>query len=212
MNFLLIDDHSVIREGMRMILCQFYKECIVDEAANEDEAIAKIKQKSYDLVVLDINMPNTNALSLLKFVLTIRPGLKVLMFSMNEEKLHAKRYIDAGAKGFLSKSAPVEEIKKAVTLVVNGRNYYSEDLIKNIISEKSGVQKNNPFEKLSDREFEIANLLLAGKSVTEISSLLNIQTSTTGTHKAKIFDKLKVNNLVELIELANMYEIKPKEK
>jgi two-component system, NarL family, invasion response regulator UvrY len=210
MNFLLIDDHAVLREGMRFILKEFYKECIIDEAENEAQAIKKIKENAYDLVVMDINMPETNALGLLKVALTYREDLKVLMFSMNSEKIHAKRYIEAGAKGFLSKDAPIDEIKKAVSTALNNKNYYSQDLINKLVLEKSGKEKSSPFDKLSDREFEIASLLLAGKSLSEISSLLNIQTSTTGTHKAKLFEKLQVKNLVELIELANMYEVKNK--
>lgn len=204
-NFLLIDDHAVVRKGVKYMLTEFYKPCKIDEAENEEQVVEKIKSDSYDLIFLDINMPETNTYELLKYILQKNPGIRVLIFSMNAEKIHAKRYLEAGAKGFLSKDAPIDELNRAINLILNNRTYYSEALINTLMHEKTGKQKANPFEKLSEREFQIVNLLLEGKSLTEISGILNIHTSTTGTHKAKIFEKLHVNNLVELIELAKIH-------
>lgn len=200
--FLLVDDHAVVRNGVKYLLAEFFKPCTIDEAENEAQVIEKLKAETYDLMLLDINIPGTNSMELLKYMIVKYPLLKVLMFSMNAETLHAKRYLDAGAKGFLSKEAPVDEIKRAINLVLNNRNYYSDTLVDSLFHEKNKQPKLNPFEQLSEREFQIAILLLEGKSLSEISSLLKIHTSTTGTHKAKIFEKLKVKNLVELIDLA----------
>jgi DNA-binding NarL/FixJ family response regulator len=204
-SFLLIDDHAVVRRGVSFLLNDLYNPCVIDEAEDEQQVLEKISSRNYDLLVLDINIPNTNTLDLLKQIFVKTPEAKVLMFSMNQEKMYAQRYLDAGAKGFLSKDAPIVEIERAINLIFNGKNYYSEALIDSIMSGKKGTTKANPFKNLSEREFEICNLLLAGKSLTEISQQLNIQTSTTGTHKAKIFEKLDVKNLVELIELSKVH-------
>lgn len=202
-NFLLIDDHAVVRNGVKYLLTDLYPDCNVDEAENEAQAIESVKDNSYDLIFLDINIPQTNTLDLLKYILNIKPEIKVLMFSMNAEKLYAKRYLEAGAKGFISKDAPVDELKRAINIVLNNKNYYSEAFIDTIMSGKTG-KNNNPIENLSQREFEIYNLLAAGKSLTEISELLDIHKSTLGTHKAKILSKLNLRNMFELIEFAKL--------
>ncbi|MFY7898825.1 MAG: LuxR C-terminal-related transcriptional regulator, partial [Chitinophagaceae bacterium] len=110
-------------------------------------------------------------------------------------------------KGFLSKDAPVEEIKKAINLVLNNKKYYSDSMLESLIDDDATRQNENPFEKLSEREFAITNLLLKGMTLTEVSAALNIQMSTTGTHKARIFEKLNVKNILQLSELAKLYQI-----
>jgi two-component system, NarL family, invasion response regulator UvrY len=206
--FFVIDDHAIVRNGVRYMLEEFYRPCSVDEATNEQEVIKKIRSEDYDLVLLDINIPKTNTIDLLKFMLITKPDTKVLIFSMNAEKMHARRYLDAGAMGFLSKDAPIDEIKRAISLVLNNKKYYSQEFIGYLLEEKTGTQCSNPFQKLTEREFAIVTLFLQGKSLTEVSSILNIQRSTTGTHKAKLFEKLKVNNMIELVELAQTYDVR----
>jgi two-component system invasion response regulator UvrY len=153
-------------------------------------------------------MPETNSFDLLKYILNTKPDSKVLIFSMNSESMYAKRFLKAGAIGFVSKDAPIEELKKAVDLTLNNRKYFSDAFIESVLKEKVDKEYNNPFSNLSSREFEIANLLLEGKPVGEISVLLNIKNSTTATYKARIFEKLKIENVLQLNELAVLYEIK----
>ena len=153
-------------------------------------------------------MPETNSFDLLKSILNDKPDCKVLIFSMNSENMYAKRFLQAGAMGFVSKDAPIQELKKAVDLILNNRNYFSEHFIQSVINDKVGSEYNNPFSTLSDREFEITNLLMEGKAVGEISTLLNIKSSTTGTYKARIFEKLKIQNVFQLIEMGTLYDIK----
>lgn len=206
--FLLIDDHAIVRSGIKFWLSAEYPSCEIDEAENGKEAYQKILEKEYDLVMLDIQMPETNSFDLLKSILKDKHDCKVLIFSMNSENMYAKRFIQAGAMGFVSKDAPIEELKKAVDLILGNRKYFSDKFIEATFSEKIGDENNNPFSTLSDREFEITNLLMEGKAVGEISALLNIKSSTTGTYKARIFEKLKIQNVFQLIELAELYEIK----
>ena len=207
-NFLLIDDHAIVRSGIKFWLSAEYNPCEIDEAENGKEAYQKIQDKEYDLVLLDIQMPETNSFDLLKSILNDKPDSKVLIFSMNSENMYAKRFLQAGAMGFVSKDAPIHELKKAVDLILNNRKYFSNKFIESVLNEKTGRENNNPFSTLSDREFEITNLLMEGKAVGEISTLLNIKSSTTGTYKARIFEKLHIQNVFQLIELGALYDIK----
>ena len=206
--FLLIDDHAIVRSGIKFWLSAEYNPSEIDEAENGKEATRMVENNDYDLLLLDIHMPETNSFDLLKNILQTKPDSKVLIFSMNSEGMYAKRYLKAGAVGFVSKDAPIEELKKAVDLTLNNRKYFSDKFIDTILSEKAGEENINPFFKLSDREFEITTLLLEGKSVGEISNLLNIHNSTTGTYKARIFEKLKIENIFQLNKLATLYDIK----
>lgn len=206
--FLLIDDHAIVRSGIKFWLSAEYNPSEIDEAENGKEAIARINENNYDLMLLDIHMPDTNSFDLLKYVMSTKPDSKVLIFSMNSEGMYAKRFLKAGAVGFISKDAPIEELKKAVHQTLNNKKYYSEKFIETILSGEGSEENTSPFLKLSGREFEITSLLLEGKSVSEISNLLNIHNSTTGTYKSRIFEKLNIENIFQLNKLAELYDVK----
>jgi two-component system invasion response regulator UvrY len=135
------------------------------------------------------------------------PETKVLVFSMSSEKIYAKRFLKAGAKGFLSKDSSLDEITKAFNMVLNNRKYISENLAEALVEDSLSDTPSNPFDKLSIREFEIASLLLSGQTLGDISAALNLQASTVGTHKARAFEKLGVNSILELKELATSYNL-----
>jgi len=204
--FLLIDDHVVVRSGLKFILSDLFKPCEIDEAEDGDTALAKLKEKEYDLVMLDIKMPNTNTLQLMEYIRITYPSLKVIIFSMNSESIYAKRFLKAGAKGFVNKDAPLDEVIKAINMVLSGKKYISETMLE-MLAEFGSTKKENLFNNLSPREFEIVSLLLKGEGISHIAHSLNLQVSTVGTHKARIFEKLKVTNIIELKELANIYNI-----
>ena len=126
---------------------------------------------------------------------------------MSAESIYAKRFLKAGAKGFLSKDAPIDEIKKAINLVLNNRKYISDSLASALAEESITDTPSNPFNQLSPREFEIVTLLLSGQTISDIAKLLNLQVSTVGTHKARLFDKLNVVNLLELKAIATSYNL-----
>jgi DNA-binding NarL/FixJ family response regulator len=204
--FLLIDDHVVVRSGIKILLSEIYKTAEIHEAHDGDSAVAMVKSNKYDLVMLDIQMPKTDTFGLMELFKVSYPDLKVLIFSMSPENIYAKRFLKAGAKGFLSKDAALDEIKKAIDLVLNDKKYISESLME-ILAESSGKETDdNLFNLLSPREFEIVSLLLTGQTISQIGNTLHLQVSTIGTHKARIFEKLKVNNILELKELANTYK------
>ena len=205
--FLLIDDHVVVRSGLKFILSDLFKPCEIDEAEDGDMAVAILKERKYDLVMLDIKMPNTNSIQLMEYFKITYPSLKVLIFSMNSESIYAKRFLRAGAQGFVNKDAPLDEVVKAINQVLSGKKYISETMIELLAEFGISNKEEVLFNSLSPREFEIVSLLLKGDSLSHIAKSLNLQTSTVGTHKARIFEKLKVNNLLELKELSNMYNL-----
>lgn len=205
--FLLVDDHVVVRSGIKILLADLYNPSQIYEAMNGVTAIEKLKENEYDLILLDIQMPDTDTLGLMEYIHTTYPSAKVLMFSMSAENIYAKRFMKAGAFGFISKESPLEEITKAITVILSGKKYISESLAQKLAEDSFSGKSGNPFNGLSPREFEIVSLLLEGKTVTEISHALNIQTSTVGTHKARLFEKLGVDNILRLKELATTYNL-----
>lgn len=205
--FLLIDDHVVVRSGLKFILSDLFKPCEIDEAEDGDTAVAILKERQYDLVMLDIKMPNTNSIQLMEYFKITYPSLKVLVFSMNSESIYAKRFLRAGAQGFINKDAPLDEVVKAINQVLSGKKYISETMMELLAEFGISNKEEVLFNSLSPREFEIVSLLLKGDSLSHIAQSLNLQTSTVGTHKARIFEKLKVTNLLELKELSNMYNL-----
>lgn len=205
--FLLVDDHALVRLGIKGLLSQIFKHSDIHEAGDGDSVLEKLKSHQYDLVMMDIKMPKTDTLGLMEFIHVKYPDTKVLIFSMNTEHIYAKRFLKAGVRGFLSKEAPLEEIKRAINLVLNGRKYISESLAQVLANETLSENSANPFDKLSAREFEIIFLLLSGQTAIEISKSLNLQASTIGSHKARVFEKLGITNILELKELANSYGI-----
>jgi two-component system, NarL family, invasion response regulator UvrY len=207
--FLLIDDHVVVRSGIKLMLGNMYEGCEIHEAKDGESAIAFLKDNSYDFAMLDVQMPNTDSFVLMEHIKTNYPQLRVLVFSMNSENIYALRFIKAGAMGFISKEAPMDEIKKAISQVVSGKKYISEEMLFVLAEGTSSTNSNaNPFSSLSGREFEIVSMLLNGKTISSIAADLNLGISTVGTHKGRIFTKLKVTNLLELKELANSYNLK----
>jgi two-component system invasion response regulator UvrY len=174
---------------------------------NGETAISKLKNEQFDLIIMDIQMPNTDTLGLMEYIHITYPAAKVLMFSMSAENIYAKRFMKAGASGFVSKEAPLEDITRAINTILNGKKYISDSLAEKLAEDSYSGKSGNPFNELSPREFEIVSLLLEGKTVTDISHALNIQTSTVGTHKARLFEKLGVTNILELKEMATTYNL-----
>jgi len=205
--FLLVDDHAIIRSGLKDLLSQMYHPAEIKEAENGQAAVEMLKQSDYSLVVMDVQMPGTDTLGLMEYIHITYPKLKVLIFSMSAENIYAKRFLKAGAKGFISKYEPLDEVKKAIDIVLSGKRYISETLAQTLAEASTGRSPENPFTKLSAREFEIANLLLSGETLSEIAKTRNLSVSTVGTHKSRLFEKLGISNLLELQELARSYNL-----
>jgi two-component system, NarL family, invasion response regulator UvrY len=205
--FLIVDDHVVVRSGVKALLTNLFNPSEIYEASDGNSAITLLDQHQYDLIIMDIQMPNTDTIGLVDHIHIKFPDAKVLMFSISAEKMYAVRFLKAGAKGFVPKNASLNEITEAINMVLNGRNYISNTLTDEMVRLAVSGVRDNPFEKLSRREFEIVLLLLSGKTLSEISGSLNLQASTVGTHKARLFEKLNITNILELKELAVSYDL-----
>ena len=210
---LLADDHTVIREGLKTYIQNIMPRSKIDEAQDGDSAFEKIKRNDYALIILDINMPATDFFGLVINILAAKPTSKILIFSMNPEAIFAKKYLQLGVLGYLSKKASIDEIKQAIKDVINNKRYLSPLLTEMFTRIALGMEPNNqnPFDLLSPRELEIVSYLIKGESVSQIGTYLNIHTSTVGTYKARIFEKLNCKNAIEINELAVMHNfIQPK--
>jgi len=205
---LIADDHTIVRSGVKLIIRELLPLTVIDEASNGDEVISWVKKYDYELIVLDINMPYTDSIPLVTNLFAYREHSRILIYSMNSEDLYAKRFIKLGVLGYLNKESNAEEIKRAITCVLRGDIYISKkirnDLSQEMLSKKGGE---NPFEKLSDREIQTVKYLLHGYSLLEIKKILNVHSSTVGTYKTRIFEKLKIRNVRDLDELAKMYQV-----
>jgi Response regulator containing a CheY-like receiver domain and an HTH DNA-binding domain len=206
---LLADDHVIIRAGLKIYIKNIIPHSQIDEAYNGDSTFEMIKQYDYALIVLDINMPATDSFGLVSNIIALKPDSKILMFSMNSEEIYAKKYLNLGALGYISKDASSDEIRQAINNVMDNKRYISPSLTQKLASSalgnKSDIQ--NPFDLLSPRELEIARHLMKGESVSQIGSVLNLHTSTIGTHKARIFEKLKCKNIIGINELARIHNL-----
>lgn len=207
-HILLADDHTIIRTGLKLFVSKHIPHSSIDEAWDGDSAFALVKEKEYQMIILDVNMPDTDSFGLVGNILAYRPAANILMFSMNAEEVYAKKYLLLGAKGYLSKSSSESEIIKALDSVLAGKRFMSAELSQHLSEDALGKKAINPFDDLSGREFEIVLHLLRGSSSADISKSLNLQSSTIGTYKARIFSKLHCRNILEISELAKVYNIK----
>lgn len=196
---LIADDHHVIRIGTAFILeHKLPHPCVVSFANSFAETKEKLSAEEYDLLILDIDMPDTIQTAMIKSVKAIQNNLKILIFSAYKEEI-AIQYIDEGADGYIKKDSSDEEILTAVTAVLDVGYFHTLPMMSLILSRNEKII--NPADKLSEREFQIFKLLAEGNGNIEIVNLLDIKMSTVSTYKKNIFEKLKIKNIVELIRI-----------
>ncbi|PWN71145.1 DNA-binding response regulator [Chryseobacterium phosphatilyticum] len=196
---LIADDHYVVRAGTALVLESAYPKLAIHFAENYEEVKKMLSIHHYHLLILDIDMPGTQYKKMVSELKNIQQDLKILVFSGYDKEV-AIQYIREGAEGYLNKQSSEEEIKNAVKAVIEKGYYYPAELIGLIIQNK----RDNPAEKLSSREYEIFKLLADGYGNLEIANKLNIQMSTVSTYKKRIFQKLDVSNIAELIKVYEM--------
>lgn len=200
---LIVDDHLVVRTGVSIILEEKIKHISIATTDNFSDTIKLLKQKEFDLIILDINIPGGRNTLMIEEIKNIRPDVKILIFSVYEEGTHACPYIIAGANGYLNKLSDKKMLTNAVETILKTGNYLTPDIIKELVKASTNKVSINPLDKLSKREKEISELLVHGDGNIEIANKLNIQLTTVSTHKNKIFSKLNIRNIVELITLYN---------
>jgi two-component system invasion response regulator UvrY len=199
---LIADDHPVVRMGYRKILEEVPGLLSVEETSNGEETIEKATSTVFDVVLLDISMPGKSGIDVLRELKRIRPALPVLMLSMYPEEEYAVRAFKEGASGYLSKKSAPEELVTAIKTVLKGRKYLSPSLGEFLASSLAIETEELPHRRLSDREFHVMQMIVSGKLIKQIASELNLSPKTISTYRARILQKLNVENNAELIQYA----------
>lgn len=207
LKFLVIDDHPIVVLGIKLSLQEIYPNLEVTELCEVKAIFKSIMSNNFDLIFLDVNIPGIESTILLEQLIQRQPKIKVLIYSMTSEELYAKRFLRLGAMGFLSKEASPKELIKAVQTILAGKNYMSENISQIILRDFQKRKPENAFELLSQREMEVTRMLVKGVSLQKISETMNLHTSTVSTYKTRIFTKLNVTNIIDLKELAKIYNL-----
>src|SRR5258707_1503125 len=198
---LIIDDHEIVRDGLKNILNEQAEDYAFGEASTPPEALALAIEQDWDVVVLDLSLGGRSGLEVLKELKQIRPRLPVLILSMHSEEQYARRAFKAGAAGYITKDSPRAELVKAVNKVMSGGRYVSPSLAERLVIDLSG-HDGAPHETLSDREFEVMRLIASGKTVGEIAEMLSLSDKTISTYRARILENTGMKTSAELTHYA----------
>jgi DNA-binding NarL/FixJ family response regulator len=201
LNILILDDHLVVRKGVKLFLNERFKSYVVYESENYLATLDVINRISFDVIFLDININGVENIKMMKEIKEIQPHVKILVFSSHEEKQYGLRYVQNGADGFLNKFCSEEKMEIALRQLLDKGYYYSEAIKSKLETSSKAKNLDNPLENLSNREFEIAKLLVDGEGNLEISNKLDLKMSTVSTYKNRIFEKLKVNSVIALADI-----------
>ncbi|NTW31727.1 MAG: response regulator transcription factor [Bacteroidetes bacterium] len=198
MKILICDDHKIVRDGLRQILQQLDGVTLIEEAADGNEALNLLKKDQFDILLLDISLPDKSGLEVLQSVKAKWPETNVLMLSMHPQEQYAIRALKLGASGYLTKDTASEELLMAVKKVSDGEKYISHSLAENLALHFDKDTIKQKHEMLSGREFEIMIQLANGKSLQEIGNELFISNKTVSTYRSRIMEKMEFNKNTEL--------------
>jgi len=199
---LIVDDHTIVREGLRQILEETSDIAVVGEASSAQEVINKVWNSNYDIVLLDISLPGRSGLDVLKQLKSIKPDLPILILSMHPEEQYAIRSLRAKASGYLTKESASEELINAIRKVAQGRKYITSSLAEKLAFELEDNGRCSSHEKLSDREFQVMCMIASGKRIKEIADALSLSVKTISTYRARILKKMDIRNNSQLIHYA----------
>lgn len=207
MKVLIADDHQIVREGLKHILSSASDIDEISEAENAHQLLDLIRTKNWDVIVLDISMPGTSGLDVLKEIKREYPKLPVLILSMHPESQYAVRVIKQGASGYLTKASAAGELIQAIRKVYQGGKYISTNVADKLAEAlDTGIEK-VPHEMLSDREFQVFKSIATGMTVGEIAVELNLSVKTISTYRTKILDKMKLRNNADIMQYAVRYNL-----
>jgi DNA-binding NarL/FixJ family response regulator len=206
---LIVEDHAIVRMGVDFLINEMFQKVEVQQAANFNAALALIQENKFDLIILDINIPGGEHSRMISSIRAIQENAPILIFSDFDENIYAFHYLHAGANGYLSKGSSEDEYKVAISAVLNDGKYISKAVqsqMKNGIFDRTNVSS-NPLAGFSQREVEILELLVEGKWTKEIAGILDLKETTISTYKTRIFEKLEVENIVEMFRKLELYKV-----
>ena len=205
---LIVDDHPVVRRGIRQILEDDPMINLIDEASDGKELLTRMMNQIYDIILLDITLPGRSGLDMIGQIKKIQPSTAVLILSMHSEEMYAIKALRAGASGYISKSSIPDELMKALNKVLKGARYIStsmaDRLTENLLSETGKSFQ----ELLSPRESEVLSLIASGKTVSQIAKSLSLSPKTISTYRERLLEKLKLETTSDLIRYAILEDIK----
>ena len=205
---LIVDDHEVVRNGLKKILEEQPGEIEFGEAGTASEAITFVREQAWDIVILDISLGGgRNGLETLKELKQMRPRLHVLILTMHSEEQYARRSFRSGAAGYITKDSPRAELIRAVSKVMEGGKYVSPVLAEKLVAYIEKDINGPPHETLSDREFQVMRLIASGKTVSEIAELLSLSDKTISTYRARLLEKMGMKTSAELTHYAIRNEL-----
>jgi DNA-binding NarL/FixJ family response regulator len=198
----IADDHTIVREGLKQVLAAAGDLTLVAEAKNGSEVLQCVREHAFDVLLLDMSMPGKSGIELIKQVHHEKPKLRILVLSMHEEEQYAVRALKAGAAGYLTKESASAQLVAAIRKVAAGGAYITPAVAEQFALGAMADTSGPPHAALSDREYQVFEMLVAGKSITDIAERLNLSVKTVSTHKARIMQKMNMTNPAELIRYA----------
>jgi DNA-binding NarL/FixJ family response regulator len=204
---LIVDDHPLIREGLKQILAETSDIRVAGEAGTAAEAEALARAQPCDVIVLDIHLPDGGGLELLSQLRTIAPKTPVLMLSIHEDTGYAARFMRAGASGYIGKQSAREHLVAAIRKVAKGERYLSAAVAEEMAFTMFERDSRKPHETLSDREFQVFLLIAEGKAPRQIAEQLCLSTKTVATHRGRILEKMGLRNNAELVQYAMTHKL-----
>ncbi len=199
---LIADDHPIVRQGLRQILSEIPDMVVAGEAVNGQQALDQVRAGGWDVLVLDITMPDRSGLDILKELKHQQPHLPVLVLSIHAEEQFAVRLLKAGASGYLTKENAPDELVKAIRKVVDGGKYISQSLAESLAFSLDVASDRPPHETLSDREFQVMQLIASGKPLTEIAEELSLSAKTVSTYRTRLLEKMNLKTNAEIVRYA----------
>lgn len=199
---MIVDDHPVVREGLIRIIGKMPEMKVTGEAKNGNEAIQKIRQNEYDLVLLDISMPDRDGMDILSEIKNLRPNMPVLVLTMHSDSDYALRMFKLGALGYLTKDRAPHELIEAIEKVIHGEKYIDSIIAKSAFFDYNVNNQKKVHERLTNREYQIMLKIAGGNSVKEIARELNLSIKTILTHRTHIFDKMGFKNDAQVVNYA----------
>ncbi|OJW57973.1 MAG: DNA-binding response regulator [Thiobacillus sp. 65-1059] len=199
---LIVDDHAIVREGLKQILAEVDDIEVAGEADCARNALQMARREPWDLVLMDISMPDRSGLETLELLKSEHPGIKVLMLSMHRETQYAVRALKTGAAGYLNKQSAPDQLIDAIRLVASGKKYISADVAQEIASEISGERAGLPHEGLSNREYQTLCMIASGLTVSLIADRLALSVKTISMYRARLLKKMQLKNNAELTHYA----------
>lgn len=199
---LIVDDHAIVREGLKQILAEVDDIEVAGEADCSRSALQMARRESWDLVLMDISMPDRSGLETLELLKKEHPGIKVLMLSMHRETQYAVRALKTGAAGYLNKQSAPDQLVDAIRLVASGKKYISAEVAQELASQVSGERDSLPHEGLSNREYQTLCMIASGLPVSAIADKLVLSVKTISMYRARLLKKMQLKNNAELTHYA----------